>query len=208
MCPSEQLVPQRLPHFPPPPVRRPQRDGDTAVGQPAYGDLPPLPRWSAAITRGSPRVETSRYLIGGAAVPVAETHGAPRTASTRRCSPAPATHTTRAPVIAGAGHSVSVSRKTAASSASVWVSLGWRVLVVRQVGQDRAGSVGDRSHSGPGLEQAGLRSETCPAEGDYPAVPGQRPVVGCRGGQRCAICRHIRVFAVSGGVVMASTPSP
>jgi hypothetical protein len=34
--------------------------------------------------------------------------------------------------------------RPAAPSASVWVSVGWRVLVIRQVGQHCAGSAGGR----------------------------------------------------------------
>jgi hypothetical protein len=55
----------------PPPPGGHHGAGNPAVGQPAHEGLPPLPRWSAAITPGSTRVETPRYPAGGPAVPVA-----------------------------------------------------------------------------------------------------------------------------------------
>lgn len=68
MCPAAQLVPHRLPHpataLPgriTTPKTEPERPGPHAAHA---GGLPPLPRWSQAITGGSTEVEAPHYPPG------------------------------------------------------------------------------------------------------------------------------------------------
>jgi hypothetical protein len=57
MCPSGELVPQSLPHPSPPPSGAITAPLGTRLAR----GLPPLPRWSEAITPGVYRVEIPRY---------------------------------------------------------------------------------------------------------------------------------------------------